>query len=313
MPNYFIGLKIPQEPALLNALATISNEIVSRNPDIRKILVKPPKLHLTLALVDINENLEDAVTSFKNTADCFRELIGGQKLHFSGINAFGKRNNRSVIWLEPAVGESYDRLITYSNYVSKCFNDANFKSSATDILHGTIVNKYAKRISIRESDFEGLNHYISSLPPISMQQVDLLKIGSTDFTNGYYHSKHTIFVETSLNLPTSLSLLSAATVTQETESVSLEQPVREQVNTSVTAVAPAAANVMVGYISSLKNAGSITNMETASTTSKLLNPADCNDCQVIQESKVQYQLDNEFGVAVIQNISFADVPFRGQF
>lgn len=190
-PNYFVGLRLPvvESPSFASTLSEITNEIVSRNNRIERILSRHEKLHLTLALVEIDEtSMDKAISCFQSSDSMLQSLLADQNiLSFSGVNAFGQPDRRNVLWLEPS-GPERDYILRYSEYVSSQFTSLGMPSEASGVLHGTIANRYRKNIVINESDYRGLDHYF--ITPLSIQvfEVDLLKIGSRDPETGYYQS-----------------------------------------------------------------------------------------------------------------------------
>ena len=195
--NYFIGLKLPITTELTNSVYAIQQEIRERNNLLSKIFSKPNKLHLTLAVlhIDQEERIPDAIEIFQNSINELRTLLDDNYISFPTIKAFGAYNNRRVIWLEPENGITYNNILQYSNYISTKFTEASFPSTPSDVLHATIANKYSnKKLHIKETDYRDLTHHLTSLPCQQLNQIDLLKIGETDPFTGYYPSLCCLYI-----------------------------------------------------------------------------------------------------------------------
>lgn len=204
-PNYFVGLRIPvvDNPTFASVLSQVTDEIVSRNSEIKRILIRHEKMHLTLALAQIDDNsseaLNMAISCFQSSSSMLHSLLAHQNtLAFSGVNAFGKGDRRNVLWLEPASGPVSDSILSYSQQISSLFIASGIPSEPTDIFHGTIANKHRKNIIIKESDYLNLDHYFTTPLSLSFYEVDLLKIGSTDPDTGYYRSISKLRIDTTL-------------------------------------------------------------------------------------------------------------------
>ena len=198
-PNYFVGLRLPvtESPSFAAALIDITSEITRRNCHIERMFIGHGKIHLTLALVEIDETSTDsiyaAIACFQSSSTLLNQsfLASQNTLSFSGINAFGKPNRRNVLWLEPDHScPEKDSILRYAQHVSSLFVSSGMQSEASDILHGTIAKKSRKNknIVIKESDYLGLDHYFATPLSLPICEIDLLKIGSTDPETGYYRS-----------------------------------------------------------------------------------------------------------------------------
>eukprot|EP01036_Dinobryon_divergens_P030510 gene30510-39763_t len=200
-PNYFIGVQLlfasPIQQAGLNSLY---EELKSRNRNIGRILSNPNKLHITLALLNIEENrVSEAANVFQASADGMRSLLrDNHALSFRKVNAFGRKNQRNVLWLESHRDQTHDALMNYCVYISEFFAARNFDSRPSDVLHATIANKYSRKIKITESDYLDLDSFVAAFSPIVCTEIDLLKIGSTDSTNGYYQSYSKLYIDDSI-------------------------------------------------------------------------------------------------------------------
>ena len=204
-PNYFIGLRILfNSPVQQAGLDSLYEEMRFRNRNVGKILSNPNKLHITLALLTIEESrVFEAVQCFQASNDGMRSLLppGNMTLSFQKVNAFGPENNRNVLFLEPKRDQYYDALMNYCVYISEFFEANNFKSHRhpSPVLHATIANKYAKKMKITERDYLTLDDLVSVLSPVVCTEIDLLKIGSTDQMNGYYQSYSKFYIDNSIS------------------------------------------------------------------------------------------------------------------
>lgn len=192
-PNYFIGVQIPTTtPLVQSSLGSIYETLSSRNLAITKFLTKPAKLHLTLCLLHIEEGrVQEAIQCFANTSDEFETFIrGNNNIEFSRINAFGAYNRRNVIWLEPRKDVAYNSLIQYGEHIKYKFEANNFQCKTSDVLHATVakIGRSKKRVIISESDYSNIDDIVGLFPPIQYTSIELLKIGSTDPSTGFYQS-----------------------------------------------------------------------------------------------------------------------------
>jgi hypothetical protein len=85
--------------------------------------------------------------------------------------------------------------MNYCVYISDYFAAKNFDSRPSDVLHATIANKYSRKIKITESDYLDLDNFIAAFSPVVCTEIDLLRIGSTDPTNGYYQSYSKLYID----------------------------------------------------------------------------------------------------------------------
>lgn len=199
-PNYFIGVQISfSSPVQQAGLNSLYEELKSRNRNIGRILSSPTKLHITLALLNIEESrVLEAAKCFQASADGMRSLLrDNHTLSFRKVNAFGQKNDRNSLWLESQSSQTFDALMNYCVYISEFFAANNFESRPSNVLHATIAKKYSRNMKITERDYLDLDTFVAALSPVVCTEIDLLKIGSTDPTNGYYQSYSKLYIDDS--------------------------------------------------------------------------------------------------------------------
>lgn len=195
-PNYFIGLTFDRNSSLENTVRIIHSSVVENNPTLTRFLQPLPKLHITLALLtiqndDSNPNyLNDSINSIVSTMQTcasghFPLKDSSTSLRLAQLNNFGSR----VLYLQP---EDKDTHLTHAKLLNfaqnVCQNLQQFYAKPSDPLHLTLINQ-RKKPSLRKSNYENIDEINRELPcDVLLRSIELFKIGSTDANTLNYQS-----------------------------------------------------------------------------------------------------------------------------
>jgi 2'-5' RNA ligase len=182
-PNLFIGLRVSDCDNIVDFCKKSCNEISLKNASFKNIVEPFEKLHFTLCLLSVSKEQEqDAIEIFLQSEDKIRELFC-KSISLTQFNSFGRGIKRNVLYVEPNC-DDIKGLFDYSKNISNAFRLKNIEAKEPNIMHLTLAKSGKKNISFTESDYNDLI-IPSDLEPIQINEISLLRMGTTDI-DGYY-------------------------------------------------------------------------------------------------------------------------------
>jgi 2'-5' RNA ligase len=189
--NYFVGLRLHQ-PDFQSAVQSIQCEIVSRDGNVKQTMISPNKIHITLLLASLEEaELQIAKQCVQQSQEELDHLFASpalRKMDFEGLSVFGNR----VLWLKPLENDVHNAIKSYITHLAARFEANNLYHQSADTLHATIAKvgrqkPKTPKIKLMHSHYDGLDEHIIDIG-CTLGDIDLMRIGSTDTSNGYYQS-----------------------------------------------------------------------------------------------------------------------------
>eukprot|EP00761_Pharyngomonas_kirbyi_P013541 gb/GECH01013570.1/.p1 GENE.gb/GECH01013570.1/~~gb/GECH01013570.1/.p1 ORF type:complete len:384 (+),score=119.93 gb/GECH01013570.1/:1-1152(+) len=189
-PNYFLGLRINNHN-FISMVEQLQKEAVSRYPGLSAWVTPPVKLHLTLFVMEIDEEneipkVQKLLHECQDVLNEFYPPGHPPKLEFNQTHHFDRR----VFYAAPQDGPAKSKLASFAYTIHKRFKENEIRVNRFDFVpHATIFKAPRRRRKIRRIKSipaELINEYAEySFGHGSFEGVDLTKMSATD-AEGYY-------------------------------------------------------------------------------------------------------------------------------